>query len=154
MTFWGEEKGLLGSRHYASQPTWPLDKLVANINIEMVGRPKPGAAGKIWMTGWQQSDLGPMLAAAAKAIDVRIFEHPQHSQPLYRASDNYSFVEKGVVAHSFSAGSLHDDYHQPGDEWGKLELRHMTRVIQGLFVGSMPLANGEVTPKPSPRAGR
>ena len=154
MTFWGEERGLLGSRYFANQPTWPLDQLVANINIEMVGRPEPGAAGKIWMTGWHQSDLGPMLADAAKAIDVRIFEHPQHSQPLYRASDNYSFVEKGVVAHSFSAGSLHDDYHQPGDEWEKLELRHMTQVIQGLFVGSMPLANGEVTPKPSPRAGR
>ncbi len=62
-------------------------------------------------------------------------------------SDNYAFAEKGVVAHSFSAGSLHDDYHQPGDEWEKLELRHMTTVIQGLFVGSLPIANGEATPR-------
>ncbi len=149
MTFWGEEKGLLGSRHYVNNPTWPLDKIVANINIEMIGRPEAGAAEKCWMTGWDQSDLGALMAEASDTAGVRIFEHPKFSQMLYRASDNYSFVEKGVVAHSFSAGSLHDDYHQPGDEWEKLELRHMTRVIQGLFVGSLPIANGEVTPKSS-----
>ncbi|MEE2826076.1 MAG: M28 family peptidase [Planctomycetota bacterium] len=147
MTFWGEEKGLLGSRHYASQPTWPLEKIVANINIEMVGRPEAGAAGKCWMTGWHESDLGPIMAKAAGAVDVLIFEHPEFSPMLYRSSDNYSFAEKGVVAHSFSAGSLHDDYHQPGDEWEKLELRHMTKVIQGLFVGSLPIVNGEATPR-------
>ena len=153
MTFWGEEKGLLGSRHYASQPTWPLEKIVANINIEMVGRPEPGAAGKCWMTGWHESDLGPIMAKAAGAVDVLIFEHPEFSPMLYRSSDNYSFAEKGVVAHSFSAGSLHDDYHQPGDEWEKLELRHMTRVIQGLFVGSLPIVNGEATPKAKSKDG-
>ncbi|MEE2825031.1 MAG: M28 family peptidase [Planctomycetota bacterium] len=147
MTFWGEEKGLLGSRHYASQPTWPLEKIVANINIEMVGRPEPGAAGKCWVTGWHESDLGPIMAKAAESVDVLIFEHPEFSPMLYRSSDNYAFAEKGVVAHSFSAGSLHDDYHQPGDEWEKLELRHMTKVIQGLFVGSLPIANGEATPR-------
>ena len=153
MTFWGEEKGLLGSRHYASQPTWPLDKIVANINIEMVGRPEPGAAGKCWVTGWHESDLGEIMAKSAKSVDVLIFEHPEFSPMLYRSSDNYSFAEKGVVAHSFSAGSLHDDYHQPGDEWEKLELRHMTKVIQGLFVGSLPIVNGEATPRPKSKNG-
>ena len=153
MTVWGEEKGLLGSRHYASQPTWPLEKIVANINIEMVGRPEAGAAGKCWVTGWNESDLGPIMAEAAESVDVLIFEHPEFSPMLYRSSDNYSFAEKGVVAHSFSAGSLHDDYHQPGDEWEKLELRHMTKVIQGLFVGSLPIANGEATPRPKSEDG-
>ena len=146
MTFWGEEKGLLGSRHYAANPEWPLDKTVANINIEMVGRPEPGAHEKAWMTGWYASDLGELMANASKDFGVTIFEHPTFSDQLYRASDNASFVDKGVIAHSFSAGSLHDDYHQPGDEWEKLNLRHMTKVIQGLFVASLPLANGEVTP--------
>ena len=153
MTFWGEEKGLLGSRHYASQPTWPLDKIVANINIEMVGRPEPGAAGKCWVTGWHESDLGEIMAKSAKSVDVLIFEHPEFSPMLYRSSDNYSFAEKGVVAHSFSAGSLHDDYHQPGDEWEKLELRHMTKVIQGLFVGSLPIVNGDATPQSKSKNG-
>lgn len=147
MTFWGEEKGLLGSRHYASKPTWPLENTVANVNIEMVGRPAGGAFEKCWMTGWNKSDLGEIMKKSSAKIGVEIFEHPQFSAMLYARSDNYSLAQKGVVAHSFSAGSLHADYHQPTDEWEKLEIRHMTRVIEGLFVGSLPIANGIETPK-------
>ena len=149
MTFWGEEKGLLGSRHYASDPAWPLADTVANLNLEMLGRPEPGAQGKVWMTGWDQSDLGTLLKQGAEQADVLVFEHPRFSGFLYRQSDNWSFVEQGVIAHSFSAGSLHSDYHKPSDEWEKLRLDHMTKVIRGLFAGSLPLANGEVTPKKS-----
>ena len=146
MTFWGEEKGLLGSRKYAERPTWPLEKTIANINIEMVGRPEGGANGKSWMTGWEFSDLGELMARGAKSADVEIFNHPRFSAMLYRASDNASFNRQGVIAHSFSAGSLHSDYHQVTDEWEKLDLPHMTKVIQGLFAGSLPIANAEVTP--------
>jgi len=149
MTFWGEESGLLGSRQYADDPTWPLEKTVANVNIEMIGRPEAGAAGKIWMTGWTESDLGTLMADAAKLHGGTIFEHPKYSAMLYGSSDNRSFVNKGVIGHSFSAGSLHGDYHQLSDEWEKLETAHMTQVIQYLFHGIMPMANGEVTPKPS-----
>ena len=148
MTLWGEEKGLLGSRYYCANPHWPLDKTVANINIEMIGWPEPGANGKCWSTGWEYSDLSELMSVGAKKVDVLIFQHPTFSgDMLYRASDNAPFVDKGVIAHSFSAGSLHEDYHKPSDEWQKLELKHMTKVIQGLFAGSLPIANGEVTPK-------
>lgn len=152
VTYWGEEQGLLGSRQFAAEPTWPLEKIVANINIEMIGRPEPGAAGKIWVTGWSESTLGPLMQEAAKAKGGVIFEHPQFSAMLYRASDNWSLAEKGVVAHSFSAGSLHEDYHQLGDEWQKLDVPHMTRVIGVLFDAMQPLASGTVTPEPA--AGR
>lgn len=57
MTFWGEESGLLGSKEFVARPTWPLDRICANINIEMIGRPEDGARGKIWVTGWNESDL-------------------------------------------------------------------------------------------------
>ncbi len=148
ITFWGEEKGLLGSRYYCNNPTWPLDKIVANINIEMIGRPEAGGNEKCWATGWNYSTLGELMGKGAESVGILIFEHPQFSgDMLYRASDNAPFVDKGVIGHSFSAGSLHGDYHQVTDEWEKLELRHMTRVIQGLFAGSLPIANGEVTPK-------
>ena len=151
MTFWGEEKGLLGSRYYCNNPAWPLDKTVANINIEMIGRPEPGANEKCWATGWHNSDLGKLMNEGSQSVGILIFEHPSFSEMLYRASDNYSFVQKGVIAHSFSAGSLHEDYHKPSDEVEKLELKHMTRVIQGLFAGSLPIANAEVTPVKAPK---
>jgi hypothetical protein len=149
MTFWGEESGLLGSKQFVERPTWPLDKIVANVNIEMIGRPEGGARGKIWMTGWQESDLGAIMRESASRWGTEIFEHPKFSSMLYRASDNWSFVQRGVVAHSFSAGSLHEDYHQPDDEWDRLEIPHMTRVIRGLMLGSLPLIDGTATPKPT-----
>ena len=149
MAFWGEESGLLGSKQFVANPSWPLEKIVANINIEMIGRPEPGANGKIWMTGWQESNLGSLMNSASILRGTEIFEHPSFSSRLYRASDNWSFAEKGVVAHSFSAGSLHADYHQPDDEWERLEIPHMTRVIQGLFYASQPLVQGTATPTSS-----
>lgn len=155
MTFWGEESGLLGSKQFCATPSWPLDKIVANVNIEMIGRPEGGARGKIWMTGWQESNLGTLMNASSSRFGVEIFEHPKFSAMLYRSSDNWSFVERGVVAHSFSAGSLHPDYHQVDDEWDRLEIPHMTQVIRGLMLGSLPLIDGSQTPqraaqKPAP----
>jgi hypothetical protein len=147
VAFGGEESGLLGSKHFANEPLWPLDKIVANINIEMIGRPEPGANGKMWMTGWQKSDLGTLLSEVSSRKNFEIFEHPKFSTMLYQASDNWSLAKRGVVAHSFSAGSLHGDYHQPDDEWERLEIPHLTRVIQGLFEASQPLVQGRITPK-------
>ncbi|MBM3964181.1 MAG: M28 family peptidase [Planctomycetes bacterium] len=146
MAFWGEESGLLGSKQFVATPSWPLEKIIANVNIEMIGRPEGGARGKIWMTGWQESNLGVLMNDSSKRWGVDIFEHPKFSSMLYRASDNWSFVEKGVVAHSFSAGSLHEDYHQVDDEWDRLEIPHMTSVIRGLMLGSLPLIDGSATP--------
>lgn len=147
LTFWGEEKGLLGSRQYCEQPLWPLDQTVANINIEMIGRPEADAEEKMWGTGWTRSSLGPQMAAGAARAGITVFHREDVSEMLYTRSDNYSFVQKGVIAHSFSAGSLHADYHKPTDEVSRLNLPHMTRIIQGLFAGSLPLAHGQLTPK-------
>jgi hypothetical protein len=149
LTFWGEEKGLLGSKQYCEQPLWPLEQTVANVNIEMIGRPEDGAERKMWGTGWTRSNLGPQLAAGAARAGVTVFHREDVSEMLYARSDNYSFVQKGVIAHSFSAGSLHADYHQPTDEVGRLNLPHMTRIIQGLFAGSLPIARGQLTPEKS-----
>jgi len=146
MTFWGEEKGLLGSRYFCEHPTWPLAQIVADINLEMVGRPEQNARNKAWMTGWTYSNLGELMAIGAKRVGTVIFRHKQYSRQLYAQSDNWSFAAKGVIAHSLSAGSLHSDYHRPSDEWQKLDLPHMTKVIRGLFAGSLPLAEGLLTP--------
>ncbi|MEZ6060375.1 MAG: M28 family peptidase [Planctomycetaceae bacterium] len=147
MTFWGEEKGLLGSKYFAENPLWPLDRIVANVNLEMIGRPESDAREKAWMTGWRHSNLGNLLNAGSIRVGVEIFDRSDIGEMLYTRSDNASFVQRGVIAHSVSAGSLHADYHQPGDEWTKLDLPHMTRVIQGLFAAVLPLADGEVTPE-------
>jgi hypothetical protein len=146
VAFFGEERGMLGSRDFCDDPPWPLENMVADVNLEMLGRPEEGARHKAWMTGWDRSNLGELMARGAKRVGVEIFCHPQHSAMLYGASDNISFVRRGVIGHSFSAGSLHQDYHQVTDEWQKLDLAHMTVVIRGLFAGVLPLAQGVYTP--------
>lgn len=146
-TFWGEEKGLLGSREFANNPTWPLADIVANVNIEMVGRPETDAREKAWMTGWKHSNLGELMNAGSIRLGVEIFNREDVGEMLYSRSDNYPLVQKGVVAHSFSAGSLHNDYHRPGDEWEKLDIPHMTKVIQGLFAGVHYIADSDVEVK-------
>jgi hypothetical protein len=151
MTFWGEEKGLLGSKYFVENPLWDLESIVCNINLEMIGRPEVHAEGKAWGTGWSHSSLGPQMAAGASRVGVSIFEHNKFSEMLYTRSDNASFVAEGVIAHSFSAGSLHNDYHQPTDEVGKLNIPHMTKVIQGLLAGMLPIARGEQTPVAVPQ---
>ncbi len=146
VTFWGEEKGLLGSRAFVRKLPWPKDKIIADINIEMIGRPEKDAEGKIWMTGWGHSNLGTYMAQGARRARVRIFEHPKYSEMLYGQSDNRSFVQVGIIGHSFSAGSLHSDYHGTGDEYQKLNFPHMAKVVRGLFAGALPLADAILTP--------
>ena len=148
MTYWGEEKGMLGSRHFAQHPLWPLRKIVANINIEMIGR--ADKENESWMTGWEHSDLGKIVGQGASRAGIRIVEKPGLSARLYEQSDNISLVRVGVIAHSFSASGLHSDYHKPGDEWQKIRVAPMTKVIRGLFAGTLPLAHGDATPKKTP----
>lgn len=146
-TFWGEESGLMGSKAYAKEPLWPLDQTIANVNFEMLGRPETDANGKAWMTGWKHSNLGEIMNEGSLRVGVEIFNRTDVGEMLYTRSDNYSFVQKGVVAHSFSAGSLHSDYHQPTDEWEKLDFDHMTKVSQGLLSGLLHLADQAKTPE-------
>lgn len=144
--FTGEEKGLLGSKAFAARPPVPLDKIVANLNLEMLGRPEPGNEGKAWITGADLSDFATIAAAALQRSGIDVIEFPMASR-LFAQSDNWSFAQKGVVAHSLSAGSLHKDYHQPSDEVAKLDIPHMTRVIRGLHGLVLELANREQAPQ-------
>ena len=70
----------------------------------------------------------------------------QMEDQLFGASDNLPFARKGVVAHSISAGTLHEDYHQPGDEPSKIDVEHMTQVILGIEAVVEAFANREARP--------
>lgn len=143
--FAAEEKGLLGSKAFCEQPPLPLDSIVANLNIEMIGRPAPGNVGKAWVTGGGFSDFESICGAALEKTGVRLVEFNMANQ-LFAQSDNYPFAAKGIVAHSISAGSLHEDYHRPSDEVDKLDLAHMTKIIRGLLDATLALAERDDPP--------
>jgi hypothetical protein len=136
----GEEVGMLGTRWYLQHPVVPLDSTVAGLMIEMIGRPDPlaGGPGRAWLTGYERSTVGQVLAAAG----VPIIPDPRPDQDFFNRSDNTPFALLGVPAHALSSFGLHGDYHQPSDETERIDWDHMTRVVQAAVDAARALADG------------
>jgi Zn-dependent M28 family amino/carboxypeptidase len=136
----GEEMGLLGTRWYIADPPVPLENTVANLNIEMIARPDPAVGpGRTWLTGFERTTMGPMLAAAG--LDVDPDPHPE--QNYYERSDNIAFARLGIPAHTLSSYGGHGDYHTPDDETELADPDHMAAVADVAARAVVELANGE-----------
>ncbi len=116
-----EELGLLGSRHYVSAPTRPLEDTVAMLNMDMVGRLR-GSTLFIGGTGTSAA-FSRQVQAAASAEDVVVIEDRSGIAP----SDNSSFYIHDVPVLFFFTG-LHEDYHRSTDDADKLNGRGAARV--------------------------
>jgi hypothetical protein len=139
----GEELGLLGARWYADHPALPLASMAANLEIEMIGRPDSlaGGPGKAWLTGYDKSTMGDMLAAAG----IPLVPDQRPGQGFFQRSDNYVLAQRGIVAQTLSSFNLHRDYHQPSDEASRADPAHMAAVIEAAARAVRVLADG---PKP------
>ena len=118
MTFFGEEKGLLGSRYYVRHPVWPLEKTVAELNLEQVGRTDSTEGPQIsnaTMTGFDFSNVAEYLRSAGELTGIKIYKNSRESDLYFNASDNYSFAEAGVPAHTLTVAFNYPDYHAMGD---------------------------------------
>jgi hypothetical protein len=149
LTFFAEEKGLLGARHYTLHPLVPLEKTVANLNFEQLGR-TDSSEGKnvdmVNMTGFDFSDIKFTMNLAASLTGVRLIKNEKGSDPFFVASDNLPFAEKCVVAHTLSVTYEFPDYHQVGDEWQKIDYDNMAKVVRMLATGAQLLADQQVRP--------
>jgi len=142
--FGSEERGGYGSRHFRDNPPVPLTQIVANLNFEMLGRPDPKVgADKLWLTGYERSNLGPELAKQGAALVAD--PHPQ--QNFFQRSDNYSFALRGVIAQTVSSFGLHTDYHRVTDEVSKVDFPFMTRAINSMVKPVLWLANSTFRPE-------
>ncbi|RYG02190.1 MAG: M28 family peptidase [Chitinophagaceae bacterium] len=142
--FAGEELGLLGSKDFSKYI--PPDNIVAGINIEMIGVPQYGKNG-IFITGSDQSSLPAILNAGFTATPLKLKKGPAEHKQLFKRSDNYSFVKKGVPAHTIMSSDDDDKcYHQPCDELKRIDFQHMTTVIRAIAVATRSLINGTETP--------
>lgn len=144
--FSAEEKGLRGSAAFVAEPPVPKDRIVLNVNLEMLGRPEPGRAGKAWITGDDLSDFATLATAALQRGGVEVVPFGMAGQ-LFAQSDNWSFARAGIVGHSISAGSLHKDYHRPSDEVSRIDTEHMTQVVRGLYEVVVDCANQHERPQ-------
>jgi len=141
----GEEVGLLGTTFYLEHPVVPLDRTLANVNFEMVGRPDAlaGGPGRLWLTGYELTTLGPSWAAAGLAIapDAR------PDQNFYERSDNIAFVRRQIIGQTLSSYDLHADYHTVADEPDTLDYRHMEAAARTAYAACRLLADGALEPR-------
>ena len=147
----GEEKGLLGSGWYAEHPTFPLERTVADINIDMVGR---NWQDTIVAIGKEESSLGPLadrIAAEHPELDMAVIDDIWPEESFYTRSDHFNFARRGVPILFFFNGT-HDDYHRPSDEADKIEYDKMARIGRMLFYLGLEVANADERPQWDPAA--
>lgn len=141
--FSAEEIGLLGPRWFLRHPTIPVERIVADLQIEMIGRPDSlsGGHGKGWLTGYERSTMGDWLAEQGSPI----VPDPRPEMRFFFRSDNLPFAQAGIPAHTLSSYNLHEDYHRPSDEVDAIDFTHMTALteaalamVQGLSRGPQP----------------
>lgn len=131
----GEEKGLLGSAHFTSHPTVPIDSVVAQLNADMIGRNGPDSlyvVGPSAAPGGQSRVLGAVLdsvngAMARPFTFNREWDSPTHPEQIYFRSDHYSYAQKGIPI-VFVTSGLHPQYHKPGDEVGLIDFDKLAHV--------------------------
>jgi hypothetical protein len=141
--FGSEEAGGYGARYFVEKPVIPLDKIIANLEFEMIGRPDASIAPRtLWLTGWERTNLGPQLAAHG----ARLVADPHPAENFFTRSDNFTLARRGIVAQTVSSFGLHADYHQPSDKLERIDFAHMTEAIQSLLAPVRWLADSDFKP--------
>ena len=142
--FTGEEVGGLGSRWYLDHPAVPLEQTVAQLQVEMIGRPDDlaGGPGNLWATGYQRSTVGAILSD----FGVPIVADPYPDENFFFRSDNVRFAYEGIPAHTLSSFNLHLDYHSPFDDVERVDFDHVVAAIETIIMAVRALADAPSAP--------
>jgi hypothetical protein len=158
----GEEKGLWGSEYFTRFPTVPLKQVVAQLNIDMIGRSKrPGDTNpankmltgpdEIYVIGsrMMSDELADENVAVNKAyLNIRYnyhYDEPNDPERLFYRSDHFNYAKHGVPIIFFFDG-VHEDYHRPTDSPDKIDYQKMQNVARTIFILASELANAPNRP--------
>jgi Zn-dependent M28 family amino/carboxypeptidase len=157
-----EEKGLLGSEYYASNPVYPLAKTVGVINMDALS--PFGKARDFTISGSARLELLDRLTAKAKQAGLRFSPDPKPEAGHFFRSDHFPFAKRGVPAISFGSGEhweqggvaagkkeadryTAENYHQPSDEWhAEWTFEGMARDLGILYAVGRELADSNAWP--------
>lgn len=145
----GEEKGLLGSRWFVENPPVPLDSVVANVNVDMVGRNAPDS---IVVIGQEYSSLGSLvtqLAGDNPGLRLTVSEDLWPEERFFFRSDHFNFARREIPSLFFFAGT-HEDYHRPGDEVDTIDTDKAARVGRLVFYLTYAIADATSRPQWDP----
>jgi Peptidase family M28 len=160
MTVFGEEIGGYGARWYTSHPIFPVAKTIADINLEHLGRTddlEGPNVGKFNLTGFDYTDIAATFAKAGSETGVQVVKHPTKSDSFFGRSDNATFADAGIPSTTLSVSYEFPDYHQPGDEWQKLDYDNLAKVDTTVALGILAIANSDQVPqwnKENPKTAR
>lgn len=158
-----EEQGLLGAEYYVRHPLVPIEKTVANINLDSMN--VLGPTTDISPLGAERSSLGKVIAAVALESQVTLAGDPRPEQGSFYRSDHFPFAKMGIPAVSFNPGTRfvgHSEkwgedqfreynetrYHQPADEYSpNWDLRGLVQQGRLAFLSGLRVANSAETPK-------
>ncbi|WP_281614037.1 M28 family peptidase [Flammeovirga sp. SubArs3] len=155
MTVTGEEKGLLGSEYYSEHPIFPMEKTIADLNVDMIGRGDDAHKDQpnfVYVIGSDMlsSDLHSIHTQVSQtyksdlALDYTYNEKNDPNRYYYR-SDHYNFAKHGVPVIFYFNGT-HEDYHQPTDTVDKIAFGPMQNRAQLIFATAWELAHRDKAP--------
>ncbi|MES1249855.1 MAG: M28 family peptidase, partial [Chitinophaga rupis] len=146
-----EERGLLGSRWYATHPTVRKSSIVAVLNGDMIGRNSPDSAALLGVQPPHRNsaDLVAIGLAANKEgprflLDTA-YDKTSHIEGWYFRSDHLPYARAGIPALFFTS-LLHPDYHTPRDESGRIDTKKVTRIAEWMYRTGWKLANNTERP--------
>jgi hypothetical protein len=150
-----EERGLLGSRYHAAHPVVPLEKIVAVLNGDMIGRNHPDTASLMGVQPPHKnsSELVEMAlranALTGKFVLDSTWDRPTHVEGWYFRSDHVPYARLNVPAIEYST-NLHPDYHTPRDEPSRIDYGKLTRMAKWMYLTGWFVANTDKRPAIDP----
>jgi hypothetical protein len=142
----GEEKGLLGSMHFARNPTVPREGIIANINMDMISRNAPDTLIAIGQEYSTFEQILEEVLAAHPEVGLTVIRDPYPQEQLFFRSDQLSFIQQGIPALFFFTG-LHEDYHRQSDRPERSKPDKAARVAQLAFLIAHRVANDPTAPQ-------
>lgn len=146
VAFTAEELGMYGSKYFSNHIN--ADQVVAMINMEMIGKDSKFGPNTVYITGYDQSDLGKLMQENLKNTTFKFYSDPYIKQNLFYRSDNAVLAAKGVPAHSFSTSQMDKDeyYHTVKDEVATLNVQNIISSIEAIAIGASGIIEGKQTP--------
>ncbi|MDR2273303.1 MAG: M20/M25/M40 family metallo-hydrolase [Sphingobacterium sp.] len=146
VAFTAEELGMYGSKYFSNHIN--ADQVVAMVNMEMIGKDSKFGPNTVYITGYDQSDLGKLMQENLKNTNFKFYPDPYTKQNLFYRSDNAVLAAKGVPAHSFSTSQMDKDeyYHTVKDEVTTLNVQNIISSIEAIAIGASGIVEGKQTP--------
>lgn len=144
--FWNaEEAGLVGSAYWIRNPTRPIDKVVFNLNLDMVGRNPDRPVEVEGCRSAEGETIERIITAACEAEKLQIRKHEFHNEAMFR-SDGASFLRRQIPAVMFFT-YWHEDYHRVTDHADRIAYERMARIGRACYRILLEVANLEEMPK-------